>query len=405
MKQIAPILLVGGLLASSCASEASLPGQPTAESTTTSEIETQEDQDPCAELEIGIVGCSDEVRVLQVTLGSLNCEPGPDDGDYGDQTSSGVKRFQKTNELYEDGIAGAVTLGVIYSDEKEPCTTVEATTTIVTPEVTEEVVPEESETTTTIAPTTTQPPDAIAPENQQDNIPDCTADNLTDSCRQQAYGVLLAAGYADNDAVLRVRAYQAINTDSAGSPLQIDGVLGPNTFGSIDLDSGLFSETHSNDGRISDGAIVNLDTQIEYVYNDGDLVGAYAATTGIDDRWKEYTDPGTKERKLTDARTNTGNFTIQREVDGWKTSSDFQEEGDDPVMYETAYYDGGEANHGVPRGLMSNTATKLSAGCVRIDKANMDADANRVSIDKMIEIGDSFIIEGSRPDLPDKPNI
>lgn len=268
-----------------------------------------------------------------------------------------------------------------------------------------------------VAPTTAPPTTAPAPESTAqpttvpevpvavDNIPGCSADNVSDQCRDLAYDLLRQAGYTNSDPVLRVRAYQAGNKDIHGQPLEVDSLLGPLTFGAIDSDSNIMNEAHVNDGRISNGAVVNLDLQIEYVYNDDQFVGAYAVTTGIDDRWVEYSDPQTGEKKLVDARTNTGNFTIFREVDGWKTSSAFQKDTDDPVMFETAYYDGGEANHGVPRHMISNTAEPLSKGCVRIPEEDMVADANGNSVDAMIEIGDSFIIEGSRPELPAKPLV
>jgi LysM repeat protein len=252
---------------------------------------------------------------------------------------------------------------------------------------------------TTAAPVTTLPP---APATI-DNIPGCSSDNLTDECQDLAYDTLRQAGYTNSDPVLRVRAYQANNLDIYGNPLEIDSQLGPLTFGALDADPDLMTEAHINDGRIANGGIVSLDTQIQYVYNDGAFIGAYAVTTGIDDRWVEYADPQSGEKNNVDARTNTGNFQIFREVDGWKRSSDFQKLTDDPVMFETAYYDGGEANHGVPAHMISRTAEKLSKGCVRIPEQDMIADANGNSVDAMIEVGDSFIIEGYRPELPPKP--
>lgn len=56
------------------------------------------------------------VRALQTKLRQLGYYTGDIDGDYGAGTKAAVERFQRANRLTADGVAGANTLSVMYSD-------------------------------------------------------------------------------------------------------------------------------------------------------------------------------------------------------------------------------------------------------------------------------------------------
>lgn len=61
-------------------------------------------------------GCTGAaVKQLQEDLISLNCSCGTDgaDGIFGDETEKAVKKFQRENDLREDGVAGPLTLAAI----------------------------------------------------------------------------------------------------------------------------------------------------------------------------------------------------------------------------------------------------------------------------------------------------
>ena len=58
---------------------------------------------------------SEVVRSMQTRLKSLGYYSGSTDGKFGDSTEEAVKRFQRYNGLYEDGVAGAATLDKLYS--------------------------------------------------------------------------------------------------------------------------------------------------------------------------------------------------------------------------------------------------------------------------------------------------
>ena len=67
-----------------------------------------------------------DVKKLQQALKNLGYLKGSVDGDFGDATETAVKAFQAQNGLTADGVAGAKTLSVLYSDsaKKAPTTTV-----------------------------------------------------------------------------------------------------------------------------------------------------------------------------------------------------------------------------------------------------------------------------------------
>ena len=57
----------------------------------------------------------DRVERLQRSLRALGFDAGPPDGAYGVQTETAVKSFQRQNGLYNDGIAGSLTIKAINS--------------------------------------------------------------------------------------------------------------------------------------------------------------------------------------------------------------------------------------------------------------------------------------------------
>ena len=62
----------------------------------------------------------DMVKQLQTRLQELGYYTGAIDGDFGSGTKKAVERFQQINGLDADGIAGQITLGVLYSDQALP---------------------------------------------------------------------------------------------------------------------------------------------------------------------------------------------------------------------------------------------------------------------------------------------
>jgi hypothetical protein len=60
------------------------------------------------------------VETLQRTLDAIGYDPGPIDGDYGDDTKTQVRRFQQAHGLEQDGIAGPKTLSLLGLDGDEP---------------------------------------------------------------------------------------------------------------------------------------------------------------------------------------------------------------------------------------------------------------------------------------------
>ena len=59
----------------------------------------------------------DEVMNLQIALNQLGYSTGGTDGKYGTRTENAVRKFQKANGLDTDGLAGAETQRVLYSEE------------------------------------------------------------------------------------------------------------------------------------------------------------------------------------------------------------------------------------------------------------------------------------------------
>lgn len=59
---------------------------------------------------------SPEVKHLQKRLGELGYYQGEIDGQYGKGTGESVRVFQEQNQLQPDGMAGADTLALLYSD-------------------------------------------------------------------------------------------------------------------------------------------------------------------------------------------------------------------------------------------------------------------------------------------------
>ena len=62
----------------------------------------------------------DRVKNLQSNLKTLNFDPGPIDGIFGDNTESVVKQFQESNGLLVDGIVGPNTQKAICSALQNP---------------------------------------------------------------------------------------------------------------------------------------------------------------------------------------------------------------------------------------------------------------------------------------------
>ena len=72
---------------------------------------------PPAMLKLGEQG--EEVRALQERLKSLGFYTADIDGDYGSNTEWAVRRFQSQHGLTVDGVAGAITLARIYSNQAQ----------------------------------------------------------------------------------------------------------------------------------------------------------------------------------------------------------------------------------------------------------------------------------------------
>lgn len=61
-----------------------------------------------------------EVIQMQNRLKELGYYPGEVDGKFFDQSTTAVKAFQEQNGLDADGIAGEITLQLLYSDQAKP---------------------------------------------------------------------------------------------------------------------------------------------------------------------------------------------------------------------------------------------------------------------------------------------
>lgn len=57
-----------------------------------------------------------EVEALQRALAAKGIDPGPVDGVFGPKTEDAVRRFQQSNALQADGIAGPHTMAVLEDD-------------------------------------------------------------------------------------------------------------------------------------------------------------------------------------------------------------------------------------------------------------------------------------------------
>lgn len=99
---------------------------------------------------------------------------------------------------------------------------------------------------------------------------------------------------------------------------------------------------------------VDLGRQITFLYRDGELYRVIAVSTGSG---KAYCEIGrkSKAKNCGDAVTPTGNFRIQRRINGWR-------ESDLGRLYNPLYFTGGIAFHGAP----SVPAYPASHGCVRL---------------------------------------
>ncbi len=68
-----------------------------------------------------------EVIQLQQRLKALGYYQGELDGQYGKGTQEAISRFQNQNSLEADGMAGALTLSVLYGDQAKPAQAVTQT--------------------------------------------------------------------------------------------------------------------------------------------------------------------------------------------------------------------------------------------------------------------------------------
>jgi peptidoglycan hydrolase-like protein with peptidoglycan-binding domain len=142
----------------------------------------------------------ERVRNLQYTLYELGYYDGSIDGDYGQTTEDAVKAFQIRNSVEPvDGIAGKVTMSVLYSSDAKAATTPEDFESV-GPGATGEIVQE---------------------------IQDCLIERqyMTNDQRSSTYDDITTAA---------VRQFQQDNN------MQVDGICGKQTlellFGSIQLD-------------------------------------------------------------------------------------------------------------------------------------------------------------------------
>jgi N-acetylmuramoyl-L-alanine amidase len=130
--------------------------------------------------------------------------------------------------------------------------------------------------------------------------------------------------------------------------LSRDGVAGPQVRAALDDPVGLAP-------TVGDGIEIDRDRQVLTVVADGQVRWRLHTSTG---HGGQYTHPDGGTRI---AATPAGEFTITRQIDGWR---------DAPLgrLYRPAYFNGGIAIHGYP----SVPGYAASSGCARVTLDAMD---------------------------------
>ena len=178
------------------------------------------------------------------------------------------------------------------------------------------------------------------------------------------YDVGRVDGYYDNSTFHSVLAFQKVNG------LARDGIAGPITQGRL---------AHPAVPRVLQRRAgsyleINLTRQTMIYARNGGIVRIFDVSSGSG---RLYTVDGQVRRAI----TPTGNFRIQRKINGWRTSKLGR-------LYRPAYFYGGYALHGS----WSVPAYPASHGCVRVTIAAMD---------RLVVLDRGRIIEtGSHEELP-----
>jgi len=295
------------------------------------------------------------VQALQQDLGDLGYYHGLVDGVFGPETEQALTEFQKANGIDQTGAA-----------------TAETVTTLVERHYTD--VEQEH-----IAAATANGVGGV------ENLPTDAKPAPDDWLKQGSSGPdvmrlknrLAALGYRPGDGGDRFDAMtaSAVLAFQEAEGLTRDSIVGPDVEARLDAPQAAGPKSDEPGPRVE----VDLDRQIMFIIDTAGNVTTVNVSTGSGRKYQS----AEKGKGIVTAHTPTGDFVVQRSIDGLR-------EAPLGTLYRPMYFQGGWAIHGNPY----VPGYPASHGCVRT--ANWDQDF----LWTVLSDGDPVEIYGHNPDLP-----